>query len=714
MNQRPMQRMLFLIFCSIAVCGLLSGIPARAAEWGIPPDLRTVLGRTAAGERVPVVIVMAEQADVEALLPIAWQMDREERRAFARTELKRIAETTQARVLDRLESASGEAEGIRSLWLGNGIAARLTPALVREIAAYPEVRTILWDPPIPSEEAEDAVGTGAREVGAGQRAILWHVYNVNAVNAWNMGFRGEGVVIAVLDSGVDRNHPDLADHIWVNVDETPSNGVDDDLNGYIDDTWGWDFAANDNNPVPNNSSESHGTLCAGAAAGDGTAGNSTGIAPDALLMACKVNSWSENIAGITYAIENGADVITMSRSQKWRFDPKPDYDWWRANTDAELLTGIFHANSIGNEGDNVNTDPIPFNIATPGNCPSAWRHPSQVQAGISAIVGCGAVDGAGVIAAFSSIGPSAWEDFAAHWPEYHYPVRPEYQDYPWWGGLPGLLKPDVVAPGVNVTTTNFPGNGYTTVSGTSLSTPIVAGVMALVTQANPSLTPEQMSMVLQTTAADLGAAGKDTYYGAGKVDAVAAILAAQQLETSGWVRGTVINAGAGEIPIVGVLVEVLGEPIMTTTSEGGYYDIELAAGDYVLRFTHPGYTPLEAPVTILGGQVTLLDVILEALPTGVGDADVSRLALEQNRPNPFLRSTDVAFFIPTGGHVSLEVFAVSGRLVRTLARGQWSAGRHTVTWDGRDDAGAPVSSGVYLCRLNAAGEVLTRRMAVMR
>ena len=443
MNQRLMKRSLLTVLCSVVACGLFSVVAAQAAQWGISPDLQTVLDRTAAGERIPVVIVMVEQADMDALLPIAMGMDRAQRRVFARNELRGIAETTQARVLDRLESAQGEAEAIRSLWLGNGIAARLTPALVQELAAYSDVRTILWDPPIPLEEAQDIVEAGAPAGVTGQRSILWHLYNVNAVNAWSMsepGYRGEGVVIAVLDSGVDRNHPDLADHMWVNVDEIPANGIDDDLNGYIDDTWGWDFAGNDNNPMPNSAGESHGTLCAGCAAGDGTAGNSTGVAPEALVMACKVNSWSENIAGIMYAIDNGADVITMSRSQKWRFVPKPDYDWWRANTDAELLAGIFHANSIGNEGDNVYSDPIPFNISAPGNCPSPWRHPSQVQAGVSGIVGCGAVDQGGTVTYFSSLGPSAWEDFSAHWPEYPYSVRLEYQDYPWWGSLPGLLK----------------------------------------------------------------------------------------------------------------------------------------------------------------------------------------------------------------------------------------------------------------------------------
>lgn len=695
---------------------------ARAAQQGISPDLEVVLAAAAPDQLVPVIIVMAEQADVNGLLPAARLLDRAGRRAFARRELTRIAETTQTRVRARLDAARGQgADRVRLLWLGNSVAARVTPAIVREIAGYPEVRTVLWDPPIPHEQAEDLVGaSGAAPASgpdagtAGVTTIVWHLNSVNAPAAWLMGFRGQGMVVAVLDSGVDRNHPDLADHIWSNPGETPANGIDDDLNGFVDDTWGWDFAANDNSPIPNAANEAHGTYCAGCVAGDGTAGNATGVAPDALIMACKVNTWSENIDGIQYAIENGADVITMSRTEKWRFSPKPDYDWWRSNTDAELLAGIFHANSIGNEGDNTNTDPIPFNIAAPGNSPSPWRHPAQVQAGVSGIVGCGAVDQNNLLATFSSLGPAAWEDFTAHWPAYTYPVRPEYQDYPWWGGQPGLLKPDVMAPGVNTMTTTYPGNGYITVSGTSTATPLVAGVMVLVAQANPDLSAEEMSMILQTTATDLGPAGKDNQYGAGLVNAVQAIIAAQQLHTTGWVRGTVFSGLGSELPVPGVLVEVVGEADSTTTNGDGFYQMELSNGLYTLRFSHPQYYPVEVPVTISGGQIEQVDVDLGAPVADVSGGYALRLILEQNRPNPSRPATAIRFTLPREGAILLEVFDVQGRLVRGLVRETLPAGQHTAAWDGRDGGGVAVPSGLYFCRLSADGEILSRRMAVMR
>jgi hypothetical protein len=331
-------------------------------------------------------------------------------------------------------------------------------------------------------------------------------------------------------------------------------------------------------------------------------------------MSCKVSSWSQNIAGIQYAIDNGADVISMSRSEKWRFTPKPNYDWWRSITDNELLLGIFHANSIGNEGDNQNTDPVPFNISAPGGCPAPWRHPDQVQAGVSGIIGCGAVDQFDGIASYSSIGPFAWEDIRVHWPAYPYAVRPEYQDYPWWGGDAGIIKPDIVAPGPDTRSTQ-PGGGYAVFSGTSAATPHIAGAMALCLQANPELTPESMAMILQTTASDLGSPGKDNVFGAGKLNCHEAVIEALAFDNLGVVSGSVVDA-ATQAPIAGVLIEVVGETQSTMTNPFGYYQLVLPANTYTLRFIHFDYDEATAEVTIDPKGVVDLDQPLDKRPTG--------------------------------------------------------------------------------------------------
>jgi subtilisin family serine protease len=90
--------------------------------------------------------------------------------------------------------------------------------------------------------------------------VNWGIDLIKAPEVWNAGFTGQGITVAVIDTGVDYNHPDLKDNIWVNVDEIADNGIDDDKNGFIDDIRGWDFVNNDNAPIE---TQGHGTHVAG-------------------------------------------------------------------------------------------------------------------------------------------------------------------------------------------------------------------------------------------------------------------------------------------------------------------------------------------------------------------------------------------------------------------------------------------------------------------
>ena len=88
--------------------------------------------------------------------------------------------------------------------------------------------------------------------------------------------------------------------------------------------------------------------------------------------------------------------------------------------------------------------------------------------------------------------------------------------------------------------------------------------------------------------------------------------------------------------------------------------------------------------------------------------------LHQNAPNPFNPSTAISFFLSESRNTSLVVYDALGRTVRTLLNGPCLVGKHTVIWDGRDDAGIPVSSGIYLYRLTAGGVTDTRKMTLVR
>ena len=131
----------------------------------------------------------------------------------------------------------------------------------------------------------------------------WHLLNTgqnggtvgadaNVVDVWNR-YQGTGVLIAIVDQGLQWNHPDLKENIWINPNEIPGDGIDNDGNGYIDDIRGWDFNDNDNDPAPVFPDEAHGTAAAGVAAARGN--NNLGVsgaAPQASLIGLRLISGS--------------------------------------------------------------------------------------------------------------------------------------------------------------------------------------------------------------------------------------------------------------------------------------------------------------------------------------------------------------------------------------------------------------------------------------
>ncbi len=158
----------------------------------------------------------------------------------------------------------------------------------------------------------------------------WYVDSLFLRNVWDKS-QGQGVVVAIIDSGVDTDHPDLINRIWKNPKEIAGNGVDDDRNGFVDDVQGWDFVDNDNDPNPSatvacfanqtchEDAFHHGTLIAGIIAAElNNAFGIAGIAPRAKIMPLRtLDSGGFGDSGmvvdaILYAVENGADIINMS------------------------------------------------------------------------------------------------------------------------------------------------------------------------------------------------------------------------------------------------------------------------------------------------------------------------------------------------------------------------------------------------------------------
>jgi serine protease AprX len=266
----------------------------------------------------------------------------------------------------------------------------------------------------------------------------------------------------------------------------------------------------------------HGTHTSGTVAGDGTAGTQTGVAPSATLMALRINygpggepTW---IQAMQFAADHGASIMSTS------LGTTHGNASLRAANENSLTAGLYHSVAAGNEG------PTAGSILSPGDGPPPWFHPDQTyHGGQSAVVTVGATNSSDVIADFSSRGPvTSWSDYNNTNP---------------------LIDPDISGPGVNVVScrwSGYPGSGqYTTMSGTSMAAPHLAGVAALILSANPSLTVAQMDSVIEVTSLDLGPAGKENTYGAGRVDALAAVQAALSMTGTEEAQGAVIPPAMG-------------------------------------------------------------------------------------------------------------------------------------------------------------------------
>ena len=255
--------------------------------------------------------------------------------------------------------------------------------------------------------------------------------DIGATQAWQYG-TSSTVVVGVLDTGVDYNHPDLAANIWQNGNEIPGNGIDDDRNGYVDDRRGWDFANNDADPMDDNG---HGTHVAGTIGAVGNNGvGVSGVAWSVRLMPLKFmdsqgsGSLSDAIEGINYARNMGAKIINAS----WGgggFSSALQ----QAITRFQNAGGIFVA-AAGNESSN--------NVTTPA-----------FPANYSGVISVGASTRTDTLASFSNFGTNV----------------------------------DVVAPGASILST-LPNNRYGSLSGTSMAAPHVAGALALLWGQNTAAT----------------------------------------------------------------------------------------------------------------------------------------------------------------------------------------------------------------------------------
>jgi len=313
----------------------------------------------------------------------------------------------------------------------NAISADIPESTIDKIKKNPRIRYV---------EDDAWVHTEKKVVQAPQQ-IDWGVYRVNAPGAWDSS-TGSDVKIAVIDTGISKNHPDLNVNSGVNLIGKLHNKKWDDDNG-------------------------HGTHVAGIIAACNNSIGVIGVAPDVELYAVKVlDSYgggriSDVIEGIEWAVLNNMDIISMSLGTDAYSQALDD------TCNNAYGSGILLVAATGNNGDgNLSTDDVMY------------------PARFDSVIGVSAVDYDNIAPLWSADG----------------------------------CEVELAAPGVNIYSTWLDG-GYATRSGTSMATPFVSGVAALMMQGNTGSSPGEIRAILTNNSIDLGAEGRDGFYGFGLVQA---------------------------------------------------------------------------------------------------------------------------------------------------------------------------------------------------
>ncbi|NUQ63494.1 MAG: S8 family serine peptidase [Pirellulales bacterium] len=327
--------------------------------------------------------------------------------------------------------------------------------------------------------------------------------DIDAVEAWNTTTGSDSVVIAVIDTGVDYRHRDLAGNIWTNPGEIAGNGLDDDGNGYVDDVHGYDFLNGDGDPMDD---DGHGTHVAGTIAAVGNNGRGVaGINWNASIMALKFlgadgsGYASDAIEAIRYATENGAHVINASWGSRTH-DPA-------MKSAIDAFPGPFVA-AAGNYGWNVNEK---------GYAGSFYQfYPAEYRS--ANIIAVAATDSKDRLA--------SWSNF-------------------------GVASVDLAAPGVDIFNTNV-GGGYAMKSGTSMAAPHVAGVAGLLYSLDPTMPAAEVRDLILSTVDPLDDLAGKTVTG-GRLNAARAVSA-----QSNHAPSAADDASAATDESSPILIDVLG------------------------------------------------------------------------------------------------------------------------------------------------------------
>jgi subtilisin family serine protease len=439
------------ISAAIIVC-LMIILFAGTSAWAgaIKPELYSVLQNANPDEEIQIIVTLADQVDPKNFK----DKDKKLRRSRLLKALKNKAEKTQKNLTNYLKL--NRVNKIKSFWVFNGLAATVKARMITKIALLADVESVSLDATITLPEPQTSADTGPTG---------WNISMIRAPELWALGFNGDGVVVASMDTGVDATHPDLASR-W-------RGGSNSWFDPHGEHATPYDYSG-------------HGTGVMGVLVGADSGGTAIGVAPGAQWISVKLfadsgfSNYSKIHAGFQWLLDPDGDSETDDApdvvNNSWGFPDQRGNCINEFQTDIETLktAGIAVVFSAGNEGPQTSTD------ESPANNPNGFA--------------AGAVDINETIAIFSAHGPSACDQ---------------------------TIFPEVVAPGVNIYTADL-GNYYWEPSGTSFAAPHVSGAMGLLMSIYPTLSISEIEAAITASAVDLGETGLDNTYGYGLLDVMAA------------------------------------------------------------------------------------------------------------------------------------------------------------------------------------------------
>jgi subtilisin family serine protease/outer membrane protein assembly factor BamB len=583
-------------------------------------------------EKIDVIIRLKNKSDInKVFLNASGKMSREERVRMVIDNLQQQTQVTQKGLntaIAELEK-KGKAENRQPLWIINGVALTVDKEALKELQKREDIEKITLDRVI---EAPEITAENSKP-----KLPEWGLEKINATKVWGeYGLKGEGIVIGIMDSGVDGNHEALA-HNYRGRDGNHQ--------------YSWIDVSGQNYSTPKDG-YGHGTHVAGTAVGGG-AGEPIGVAPDAEWIAAKI-----------FTDGGSATVSGIHRAFEWFMAPGGDpskaphlvnNSWGNANTynlefyedvQAWVAAGIFPLFAAGNNGPGSQT------LGSPSSFPDSFA--------------IGATDVNDQIASFSSRGPVYWTDEE--------------------GNQVRLVKPNVSAPGHQIYSA-WPGvrgeGKYNTISGTSMATPHVAGSIALLLQANSDLSINEMKSLLTDTARQeqhMGSLPNDLY-GEGIINIYQAVTKAAY---AGQLSGTVQTKDNNEVPVT---IEIPTEGVRVEKANGPF-EMSVREGKHKVVVKAFGYTAYETEVTIVKGETTSVSWTIEPAARYVINGRVADKETKASivfayinlKGTPLTARTDASgSFQLTNIPEGVYELVVSGEGIKGVTRQVEAAGSHDLT-----------------------------------